>query len=155
MESNLNRIQVLQNRAIRNISKGARLHRLDNYCLIYRILKLCDLHDLEMSKFMHGHYTDTYHAVLIFFQLANNRCNRNNAANRKHCIPYFRSTRGQRSIIHFRPKIWNQRPMTFHEFTKSNFKNNAKIIYYRNIKFYVVLPLLFFDIFLLYSFDSL
>ena len=126
IESNLNRIQVLQNRAIRNISRAPRFHRLDNYYLNYRILKVRDLHDLEMSKFMHNHYnTNLPSCFNNFFQLANNRSMRN-TANRKYSIPFFRSTRGQRSIKYCGPKIWNKLPMSFHELTKTNFKKQCK-----------------------------
>ena len=54
----LDRIQVLQNRAIKFIARAPRYYRLDNYYLNYRILKVKDLYDLELYKFMHGHFNN-------------------------------------------------------------------------------------------------
>ena len=69
-ESNLNRLQVLQNRAIRNISRAPRFYRLANYYLNYRILKV---HDCMTWKFLNL-FTATamknFRSVLIpFFNL--------------------------------------------------------------------------------------
>ena len=54
--TNLNQLQVLQNRAIRNLTKAPRYYRLDNYYLNLRILKVQNLYDLEVAKFMNDHY---------------------------------------------------------------------------------------------------
>ena len=124
--SNLNRLQILQNRAIRNISKAPRFYRLDNYYLNYRILKVHDLYDLEISKFIHGHYNEKLPSCFnTFFQLANNRSTRN-TANKAYYVPYYRSTRGQRSIRFYGPKIWNKLPVSFHDLNKNNFKKEHK-----------------------------
>ena len=55
----INKLQVLQNRAIRNMTKSPRYYRLDNHYLNLRLLKVHDLYNLEVSKFMHGHFNDT------------------------------------------------------------------------------------------------
>ena len=124
--SNLYRLQVLQNRAIRNISKAPRFYRLDNYYLNYRILKVHDLYDLEISKFMHGHYNKNIPSCFNnFFQISNNRSTRN-TANQSYYIPYYRSTRGQRSIRYYGPKIWNKLPTSYHNQTKYKFKKQYK-----------------------------
>ena len=57
--TNLNRLQVLQNRAIRNMSKCPKFFRLDNYYLNFRVLKVRDLYNLEVAKFMHGHFNNS------------------------------------------------------------------------------------------------
>ena len=49
--TSLNKIQVLQNRAIRNMTKSPRFYRLDNHYLNLRILKVNDLFNLEVAKF--------------------------------------------------------------------------------------------------------
>ena len=124
--SNLNRLQVLQNRAIRNISKAPRYYRLANYYLNYRILKVHDLYDLEISKFMHGHYNKYLPSCFdSFFQLASNRVTRS-TLNRNYYTPYYRSTRGQRSIRYYGPKIWNKLPISYHDITKFSFKKQSK-----------------------------
>ena len=124
--SNLNRLQILQNRAIRNISKAPRFYRLDNYYLNYRILKVHDLYDLEISKFIHSHYNEKLPFCFnTFFQLSNNRSTRN-TTNNTYSVPYYRSARGQRSIRFYGPKIWNMLPVSFHDLNKNNFKKQHK-----------------------------
>ena len=125
-ESNLNRLQVLQNRAIRNISRAPRFYRLANYYLNYRILKVHDLYDLEISKFMHSHYNENVPSCFnSFFQLASNRSTRN-ATNHKYSLPRYRSARGQRSVRFYGPKVWNKLPTTYHNSTKVQFKKQCK-----------------------------
>ena len=46
-------LRVLQNRAIRFISRAPRYRRLDNDYLNLRILKLDALYEFSVSKFMH------------------------------------------------------------------------------------------------------
>ena len=90
-KTNMSRLQVLQNRAIRNITKAPRFYRLDNYYLNYRILKVQDLYELEIAKFMHGHYNKNLPLCFnTFFQLASNRTTRN-TENHNYYIPYYRS----------------------------------------------------------------
>ena len=49
-------LRVLQNRAIRFISRAPRFRRLDNDYLNLRILKLDDLYEVAVLKFMHQYY---------------------------------------------------------------------------------------------------
>ena len=125
-KSNLSRLQVLQNRAIRNIAKAPRFYRLDNYYLNYRILKVQDLYDLEIAKFMHGHYNKNIPQCFnTFFHLASNRSTRN-TENHNYYIPYYRSARGQSSIRYHGPKIWNKLPASHQDITKFKFKKQCK-----------------------------
>ena len=54
--SRISKLQILQNKAIKNMNKAPRYYRLDNYYLNQRILKVQDLYNLEVAKFMHGHF---------------------------------------------------------------------------------------------------
>ena len=57
--TNLHRLQVLQNRAIRNMTKSPRFFRLDNHFLNLRILKVHDIYNLEVAKFMYRYSHNT------------------------------------------------------------------------------------------------
>ena len=106
--TNLNRLQVLQNRAIRNISRAPRFFRLDNYYLNYRILKVQDLYKLEVAKFMHGHYNDTMPSCFNTFLQETNEThsyNTRSSKNRNYATVSCRSVRGQKSIKYDGPKI--------------------------------------------------
>ena len=52
----LHPLRVLQNRAIRFISRASRFRRLDNDYLNLRILKLDDLYYISICKFMHQYH---------------------------------------------------------------------------------------------------
>ena len=124
--SNLFRLQVLQNRVIQDMSRAPRYYRLDNYYLNYRILKVHDLYDLEIAKFMHGHYNaNLSNCFRNFFQLVSNRVTRS-STHQHYSIPFCRSARGQRSIKYYGPKIWNKLPLTFHDLTKIQFKKQSQ-----------------------------
>ena len=97
--TNLNRLQVLQNRAIRNIMKAPRYFCLDNYYLNLRILKVHDLYKLEIAKFMHGHHNNLLPDIFSsFFQAsgANHSHYTRSAENINYNIQHCRPARGQK-----------------------------------------------------------
>ena len=130
------RIEVLQNKAIRYISRAPRRYRLDNYYLNYRILKARELYDLETAKFMHGHFSENLpRCFRTFFHFEENpvtrysvRLNseRINSECTKYAMPIYRTSRGQRSIRYHGPKIWNKLPVSFHNLSKIQFKKKYK-----------------------------
>ena len=124
--SNLQRLQVIQNRAIRNMSKCPRYYRLDNVYLNYRILKVKELYDLEISKFMYQHHVNSLPVCFQnYFGISYQRVTRN-SANSNYNTPFYRSNRGQRSIKFYGPKIWNSLPRNFRTLSKQNFKKHCK-----------------------------
>ena len=55
----------MQNKAIRNMNKAPRYYRLDNYYLNQRILKVQDLYELEIAKFMHAHFHNNLSHLIL------------------------------------------------------------------------------------------
>ena len=125
----INKLQLLQNRAIRNMMKAPRFYRLDNYFLNLRILKVQDLYNLEVSKFMHGHFNGSLPRRFDdFFREVNASHNYNTRAarNRNYTTISCRSARGQRSIRFCGPKIWNDIPLSQRNLRKLHFKKECK-----------------------------
>ena len=128
-QTNLNRLQVLQNRAVRNMFKAPRFFRLDNYFLNYRFLKVQDLHNLEIAKFMHGHHNNLLPVCFSdFFQERSETHNYNtrSSSNRNCTTAAFRSTHGQRSIRYQGPKIWNNIPSSSRNLKRYRFEKYYK-----------------------------
>ena len=127
--TNLHRLQVLQNRAIRNMMKAPRFFRLDNFFLNLRILKVEHLYDLEIAKFMHGHFNgELPECFLNYFQRTGTRHNYYTRATENLLydpIP-CRTSRGQRSIQFYWPKVWNDIPLSIKNISKINFKREFK-----------------------------
>ena len=123
--TNLQRLQILQNRAIRNMMKAPRFFRLDNYFLNLRILKVHDLYNFEIAKFMHAHYNSLLpERFSIYFQERSQSHNYNtrSSSNRNYSTLIWRTSRDQRSIKFYGPKIWNQTPLHIKLESKIKFK---------------------------------
>ena len=126
---NLYRLQVLQNRAIRNMNKAPRYYRLDNYYLNQRILKVHDLFNFEVAKFMHGHYNNYLPICFCSYFIQTQTVhvyNTRNAAARNYNLGRFRSSRGQKSIQYYGPKIWNEIPTDKKNISTAEFKKFYK-----------------------------
>ena len=127
--TNLHRLQVLQNRAIRNMNKAPRFYRLDNYYINQRILKIHELYKLEVAKFMHGHFNGLLPVCFssFFVEIGNfHTYNTRSTSLRNYNSMAFKSTRGQRSIQYYGPKIWNEIPLSMKSISKNNFKKKYK-----------------------------
>ena len=124
--THLNKLQVLQNRAIRNISKAPRFFRLDNIYLNYRILKVKDLYNLEVCKFMHKHHNKSLPNCLnSFFSISQQRAT-HSSSNLNYNTPFYRSNKGQRSIKFYGPKIWNSIPLSVRNLSFIDIKKQYK-----------------------------
>ena len=124
--TNLNRLQILQNRALRNIFKAQRFYRLDNLYLNCRILKVKDLYNLEVAKFMHKHHNASLPSCFAsFFSCSFQRFTRT-STNHNYNTPFYRTSRGQRSIKFYGPQIWNSLPFEFRRFSLYQFKKEYK-----------------------------
>ena len=129
--TNIHRLQVLQNRAIRNMNKAPRYFRLDNYYLNLRILKVHGLYNLEIAKFMHGHYNNLLPVCFssFFIEMGNaHSYNTRSTVAGNYNVKGFRSSRGQRSIQYYGPKVWNDTPFDMRDISKVNFKTKYKNI---------------------------
>ena len=127
--TNLYRLQVLQNRAIRNMTKSPRFFRLDNHFLNLRILKVHDLYNLEVAKFMYSYSHNTLPICFSSFFQEMGESHDYNTRSRNY--KYYstircRSSRGQRSIKYQGPKIWNDIPTSCKDASKYSFKKLYK-----------------------------
>ena len=125
----LHPIKVLQNRAIRFISKISRYTKLDLAYLNLRLLKFEDIHELKLAQFMHSYTLD---ALPPFFS------NYFPSTSDQHNYPTnfassltFRPIRckksvTKRSIRFLAPHIWNKLPLCIKTASKSNFKKDCK-----------------------------
>ena len=127
--TNINKLQVLQNKALRNMNKAPRYYRLDNFYLNHRILKVQELYQLEIAKFMHSHSHGNLPACFTSFfvesRFLHNYTTRFSSS-RNYNITNFRTNRGQRSIQFLGPKVWNQVPNEIRNVSKQTFKNEMK-----------------------------
>ena len=127
--TNIHRLQVLQNRAIRNMMRAPRYFRLDNYYLNLRILKVHDLFNLEIAKFMHGHHNNSLPVCFSsFFQESGNNHSQytRSSAQLNYETILCRTARGQRSIRFYGPKIWNDIPLSIKSGSGNSFKKQYK-----------------------------
>ena len=127
--TNIHRLQVLQNRAIRNMMRAPRYFRLDNYYLNLRILKVHDLFNLEIAKFMHGHHNHILPVCFSsFFQESgtNHSHYTRSLAHMNYDTILCRTSRGQRSIRFYGPKLWNDIPLSIKMRSKNYFNKQYK-----------------------------
>ena len=127
--SYISKLQVLQNKAIRNMNKAPRYYRLDNYYLNQRILKVHDLYELEIGKFMHGHFHGNLPTCFSSFFIESRYVHPYSTRHsdyRNYNVSNFRTNRGQRSIQFLGPKVWNNIPIEIRNVSKETFKNKMK-----------------------------
>ena len=125
----ISKLQVLQNKAIRNMNKAPRFYRLDNYYLNQRILKVADLFELEVSKFMHSHFHNSLPLCFSSFFVESRYLHSyptRHAEQRNYNVSMFRTNRGKRSIQFLGPTIWNNTPNEIRSLSKTSFKNKMK-----------------------------
>ena len=106
-------ISVLQNRAIRLISRTSRYTNLDNAYLNLRLLKFEDIYKLKLAEFIHDFHQDSLPPFFSnYFQnvrATHSHPTRYAAAN--HFLPIrCNKSIGQRSIRYRAPTHWNELP---------------------------------------------
>ena len=117
-------VRVLQNRAIRFISRAPRRHKLDIAYLNLRILKLNDLHSLAKHKFMHQYHhnklPDYFSDFFAKTPIQHPNFRRNPLANlmAMDCKKKFT----ERSIRYTGPTIWGKVPLLKRELSPSKFR---------------------------------
>ena len=125
----INNLQVLQNKAIRNMNKAPRYYRLDNYYLNQRILKIQDLYNLEVAKFMHGHFHGLLPVCFASFFVESrylHSYHTRHSSLRNYNVTNFKTSKGQKSIQFLGPKIWNDIPHDMRILSKVPFKTKMK-----------------------------
>ena len=114
----LRSLKVLQNRAIRFISRSDRYHRLDLDYVNLRILKLEDLYQHSVSKFMHQYHNNLLPPYFNNFFVAPNSDSRLRPRHRNiHC----RKSSMKKSIRFVGPNLWSEIPLSIKNLNKANF----------------------------------
>jgi hypothetical protein len=126
-KTTLQPLRVLQNRAIRLITRASRFRRLDIDYLNLRILKLDDLHQLAVSKFMYFYHHNKLPDYFSNFFAVANVSHRYETRSRQKSASNFRpidcnKVSTQRSIRFSGPKIWEKIPLSLRESRISVFK---------------------------------
>ena len=122
-------IKVLQNRAVRFISKTSRYTKLDIAYLNLRLLKFDDLYQFNLAKFMHSYTLGTLPP--FFTNFIQSSSDIHNYPTHFATTNTFRPLRcnktvTQRSIRHRAPSHWNQLPLQIRNSSKSKFKKEYK-----------------------------
>ena len=94
-----------------------------------KILKVKDIYELEIAKFMHSYY----HCKLPenfdnYFKNASNhhKYNTRSIANDNHYVERANTRKGQRSCSYIGVKIWNKLLPTIKQLTKYSFSKHIK-----------------------------
>ena len=127
----LNPIIIAQKRIIRTITYSPRDHRslplfIENQILSFKyIVKY-------FSAVLAFKYLNFDYCSSIFIKAQNQRNLRNNM--NKLAVPFFRSTRGQKSIFYLTPHTWNSLPSDLRQLTNVfSFKYQLKM-YLKNLQ---------------------
>ena len=125
--TNIDRLQIIQNRVIRNMTKSPHFFRLDNHYLNLRILKVQELHKLEVLKFMHSHFNRNLPDYFrTFFELITHAHRTRGIEHGNYVIENCRTSLGQRSIKFIGPKLWNDTTPDCRQLNKLKFKKHVK-----------------------------
>ena len=121
----LQRLRVLQNRAVRFISRAPRFRILGNDYLNLRILKLDDMYQLAVAKFMHKyHHNKLPDYFLNFFHEAQtlHQYNlRQNTTTNLRPIDCKKASM-ERSLRFIGPKLWDKAPVELRDVNISKYK---------------------------------
>ena len=124
-KSDLQPIITIQNRAIRYLYKASRYTRLDYLYLNLRILKLDDLHKLEIGKFMHQFYKNTLPNTFAGYFLEVRKTHKRNtrtANTLNYVVKRCNKKAGERSVKYLGAKVWNNLPNEIQTANRIKFK---------------------------------
>ena len=122
-------LRVLQNRALRHISRASLYTRMDGLYLNYRILKLNDLYRFELGKFMHQFFNNSLpNSFSGFFQELSQIRQRVTRASARGDYNVLRCKKasGQKSIKYQGAKLWNKLSNDIRLAGKNIFKKQLK-----------------------------
>ena len=122
--SYLQKLQILQNKALRLVSNTKNGSSITPIYYKFRILNISDLHAYEMAKLMHQYSTDS------FFQNVSDIHGRNTRSSSRNRLytPKFSTFRTQKSFKYQGSKIWNLTPANIRNMTFNKFKAHFKDI---------------------------
>ena len=121
-------LRVLQNRSIRFISRAPRFRRLDNDYLNLRILKLDDLYNTSICKFMHQYHNQKLpnYFVNFFMEAQPSRYNLRQNPLANLCPVNCKKRFMERSIRFSGPKLWAKIPLLDRALSLHKFKKEYK-----------------------------
>ena len=125
----LTKIRVLQNKAISIISETTYKERISPYYYKLQILKLDDLYQFELAKFMHQ-YTHNKLPIRFcnYFTYSSNSYSYStrNSSKDHLLLSRFSTTRTEKSIKYVGAKLWNSLPETLRHLSYREFKITHK-----------------------------
>ena len=109
-------IKTLQNKVIRHITHSGRMENVDKYYKKLDILKVEDIHFLEVSKFMHKFAKQTLPLTFseYFREIPHHHDTRNKAKNTLS-LPKPRTNFGKQSLKFIGVKVWSEIPYLLKE----------------------------------------
>ena len=125
----LNNVRKLQNRAMRIIIKSKIKGRINPQYVHFGILKLNDLYNFEIAKFMYQYVHDMlplqFNHYFTYMHDAHSHTTRNSTS-KTLAIKRFSTNRGQNSIKYKGATIWNSIPNQFKLLTYHKFQREYK-----------------------------
>lgn len=129
----LNKLNTLQNKAVKLVGGGTFYDRATPYYLKLNIPKLEDMYKLDIAKLTYNFIHRPTHLPKIlnsFFEKACNVSQRNTRSSSNHddllYIPRFRSNKLQRSIKYQGVKVWNSIPPDIRASSPQSFASKLK-----------------------------
>ena len=115
-------LRVIQNQALRHISQASRYSKMDTVYLNYRILKLDDLYQFELGKFMFDYTKKCLpKSFNDYFPIISHQRTRASVRGDFH-VPRCNKIVGQKSIRSQGPLIWNRMSSEIKSASKNAFK---------------------------------
>jgi len=136
-KSTLKPIQILQNKVLRIINKSTWRDHIENNVLYekYRVLKINDLHKLEVGKFMYHCNMNTQPEIFQQYFLTLDKVHNYNTrskVNKNYYLSSVRTDDGKSSIKFCGAQIWNKIPLALKTCSFYRFKKEYKKILLKN-----------------------
>ena len=125
----LSPIRILQNRAIRFISRASRYRRLDLDYINLRILKLDDMYQHSVIKFMHQYHNGqlpNHFSNFFITPTINNRYNLRRANISDYCPIHCNKNLMHRSIRYVGPNAWTNLPLNIRNLKPAKLNKELK-----------------------------
>ena len=127
----LTKLQQLQNKAIRIISKSCIKTPITSQFFKLSVLKIHELSEFEIAKLMHQHSRGMLPSIFYsFFQKLSNKHTRQTRATTNHNLhtPKYSTNRSQKAVKYQGAKLWNSLSVELRNQSFSKFKQNYKLI---------------------------
>jgi len=120
--SYLTSLQILQNKAIRAIGKLSWKERVTPTLQRLNILKVADIHKLEIAKFMHKYSSQSLPSPFSsYFTHFNKQHQHLTRTSNNFSLPLYSSSKTQRNIKFVGAKLWNSIPNHIRKLTYKKF----------------------------------